>query len=625
MIHSHTRPLYQQAPNFNLRFAGICTAGVLWLEFGVHFYVYGLTFSIGTVLMILFSLSLGTFISVLCSIWRPRVNRILLSAVFLLLTLYAGMQTVYYSIFKTYLILYSIGQGGGKILQFWREAVDGIFDALPMVLFLFVPFVLSCLFANRVIPKDRVIPLRALAGVAAAVMFYGISILIIFTSNTGIMPLRYIYKDSYIPQLTVQRFGLFTTFRLDVQSLLAPRESKAAAVMELDAFVESQTQTPENEYTGMFEGKNLIWITAESFSSWAIDERLTPTLYRLAGSGFVCTNFYNPIWWISTSDGEYVPLSGLLPVSGTWSLLRSSQGEMPLVMGNQLRELGYRCYAYHNHDYSYYNRNISHPAYGYDFSGIGNGLEAGVSDLWPESDLEMIEYTAPQYIGGDTPFHVYYMTVSGHLNYAFDDNAMAKKNMEAVASLPYSEPAKAYLACNIELDRALESLLTQLEQAGKLDDTLIVLSGDHYPYALDDGALEELNGGEIDDPLEIYRSTLILWNSGIKEPVNTDKLCSTLDLLPTISNLMGVPYDSRLLMGRDIFSDSPGFVIFRNRSFITDEGRYDADTDVFTPSEGSRAGDEYAREILSDVIKRFDASERIIFNDYYGILERHTT
>ena len=179
---------------------------------------------------------------------------------------------------------------------------------------------------------------------------------------------------------------------------------------------------------------------------------------------------------------------------------------------------------------------------------------------WPQSDLEMMQLTLPQALAGEKPFHNYYMTVSGHMNYSFAGNAMSAKHRDEVADLDMSEAARAYLACNMELDQALEYTIKTLEEAGELENTVIVLSGDHYPYGLDGtGAIDELAGeGTEADPFEKYRSTLILWSGDMEEPVVVDKPCYSVDIIPTLSNLFGLEYDSRLLAGRDILSDAPG-------------------------------------------------------------------
>ena len=142
----------------------------------------------------------------------------------------------------------------------------------------------------------------------------------------------------------------------------------------------------------------------------------------MSRKAFIFNNFYNPIWGVSTSDGEFVACTVLLPKSGIWSFSKSGQNYMPFAMGNQLKNLDYITKAYHNHSYKYYNRHISHPNMGYDYKGVGNGLK--IKETWPESDLEMIEVTADEY--WHRPFHVYY-DHQRHLNYSFDGNYIAKK------------------------------------------------------------------------------------------------------------------------------------------------------------------------------------------------------
>ena len=107
----------------------------------------------------------------------------------------------------------------------------------------------------------------------------------------------------------------------------------------------------------------------------------------------------------------------------------------------------------------------------------------------------------------------------------------------------------------------------------------------------------------------------------MEEPVDVDKYCSSLDIMPTLANLFGLPYDSRLVMGRDILSDAPGLVIFSDYSFLTDRGAYRAGSDTFTPWDGSEEPDyDYVRAILTDVTNRFAYSRLILEKDYYATL-----
>jgi phosphoglycerol transferase MdoB-like AlkP superfamily enzyme len=225
------------------------------------------------------------------------------------------------------------------------------------------------------------------------------------------------------------------------------------------------------------------------------------------------------------------------------------------------------------------------------------------------------------------PFNVYYLTVSGHPNYTFEGNMMAYKNREAVADLNYSDFVKAYLAANRELEYAMEYLMGRLEEAGIADDTVIVLTADHYPYGLEEGFdgvtqdyISELAGHTVEKNFELYKNTLIIWSGSMKTPVVVDEPCYSLDILPTISNLFGWEYDSRLLVGRDVFSGSTPLVLFRNYSWITDKGCYNASTETFTPNPGVTVPDDYAQTVSSIVKSKVKYSKYILEKDYYGVL-----
>ena len=250
---------------------------------------------------------------------------------------------------------------------------------------------------------------------------------------------------------------------IDFETLIANEaDSEIKAMHE---YFSSRTPTAKNEYTGMFEGKNLILLTLEGFTNKCIDPVLTPTLYKMASEGFIFENFYNSLWGGSTASGEYAVTSGNFYTAAT-ALKLAGDKSWPFALGNQFSKLGYLTKSYHNHTYTYYGRNLAHAAYGYDYKGIGNGLE-GLTECWPESDLEMMDITGPEFVSSGQPFHIYYMTVSGHCEYSFNDNMMCYKNRELVKDMQASDSVRAYYACQIELDRALKSLVDQLDAAGK--------------------------------------------------------------------------------------------------------------------------------------------------------------
>jgi len=400
---------------------------------------------------------------------------------------------------------------------------------------------------------------------------------------------------------------------LDFAALAQKEENDT--MRTLYSYMAAQAPALENEYTGLFKGKNLIFITAEAFNYAVIDPELTPTLYRLTTQGIEFTNYYEPLWSGCTSGGELVNLSGL---AMNCEMNTYSRQKPFNTIGAQLMKEGYFSRAYHNNIYTFYDRHKTHVDLGYEkFIGMSSGMEEGVQDVWPQSDLEMFDFTVPQYID-QQPFSIYYMTVSGHCRYNRLGNAQSKKNWDLVQHLPYSDGVKAYFACNLELEKGLASLVKQLEDAGIADDTVIVMAPDHYPYGLGkawglphDG-LAELYGVEKYDLFQRDKNTLIIWSGCLEDmDLKIDAPVCSIDILPTLSNLFGVTYDSRMTVGRDVLGSEEAISLWPDYSWVTELGSYTATNRKFTPFEGVEIPEGYVERINSIVTNKVKFSRMV--------------
>nr|WP_312578292.1 LTA synthase family protein [Sedimentibacter sp.] len=652
---------------------------IIYFESVLRISLFNTLIGNGYLNMILFSIPIGLLMSLLITSFRERENKIILILLTILLSSIYIMQYIYYKIFSTFLSLYSF-IAAGQAMQFWKVIINALSKDIYSFILLCLPLILVIVFNKKMRPIfsiSRKLKIE-IFGIAALIQIVIIGV--VFNSNKGELSDRSLYSETFIIDKSVSNFGLLTTERLDCKNILSTfleakrknnsdkynKKGNAYAIgkvttetgiseaiknndyyenevsedqtpkieynimdIDFDDLIGNEQQikdmniyfskiepTEKNQYTGKFKDKNLILITAEGFSPYAIDKNLTPTLYRMYEEGFKFKDFYTPLWGVSTSDGEYVACTGLIPKAGVWSMYESSKNYMPFCLGNQMKNIGYNTFAYHDHYFDYYKRNSSHPNMGYTYKGLGNGLD--IKETWPESDLEMIDVTVPEYIG-KIPFHTYYMTVSGHLQYTFAGNAMSNKNKDAVKDLNYSDNVKAYLAANIEFDKAMESLINKLEVSGIADDTLIAISPDHYPYGLEISEISELAGHDVESNFELYKGVFLLWSKGI-EPLIIDKPCSSLDILPTLSNLMGIEYDSKLLMGRDIMSNEEPLVIFSNRSWITDKATFNSSTGELKVKNDCILEDGYEEQISKIVADKFKYSSLILDKDYYGLI-----
>ncbi len=664
-----------------LALAGFLALSFLWMECIVRVFVLKTFFGIGLGLTVLFTLPLSLVCFLLCTCGTERVNRIICSVLLGFAALVFSSQIVYYGVFSTFYIVYSM-QNVGQVMQFWQNILASIGHNILIILCMWVPFIVYLTLGKRFIPAHR-IPWAA-KGIVAAVLavLHAAAVLITLQVTAGEPSPARLYTKEFAVDASVQSFGISTTMRLDLKYLVFGSEAdvddgvaslpeqtpdtepdaepdtepdtppepivygdnvidsldfEKLAQTETDKTLKSMheyfasvTPTKENEYTGKFKGKNLIFIVAEGFSPYAVSETLTPTLYKLSHEGIQCTNYYTPGWGVSTSDGEYTSLLGLIPATGVHSMKYSADRYVPFSLGNLLKKQGYETKAFHNHTYTYYNRHKSHPNLGYDYKGIGNGLELDYSTYypgtntktrWPNSDYLLAKATASAYMDSEQPFHTYYLTVSGHMLYTFTGNSMSKFHQDKVKDLPYeSAEVKAYLACQIELDLMLEELIAGLEARGIAEETVIVVTADHYPYGLqqpnEPDFYSELAGHDTSSVFDKYRNTLIMWHKGL-ESIVIDEPTYSIDVLPTLCNLFGLDYDSRLLMGRDFLSDAPALVCFSNRSWISDYGRYDSITGTFTANEGVTVPEGYAKTVSGVVRRKFTNSDLILKQDYY--------
>ena len=631
------------------------------------------------VYILLFSAAGGCLLSALVDILPRRAAHIVTYALCVFWTVLTCIEYCCKSYFKSYWGLSFITQMTGNVVgNFFSTMVEIILGRIVFILLSFVPLIALIVFRRHLLPgKALSVRCRVIALVVFAVCQAAGSALCYSGED------RADYTYNYVTDYAVPRFGLAATIRLEAQYAIfglpdAPviqvDEPEPDPVpddqpvvydynkMDLDftatsdlvngstlenmhTYFSSKTASQQNEYTGMFKGKNLIQITAEAFSPYVISKELTPTLYKLTHEGFVFTNYYQPGWGQSTTGGEFAHMTGIIPtwVNGNLSFYASHQDYMPFALGNQFRALGYTTVAYHNNSYTYYNRHLTHPNLGYDYYGQGNGLTLTVPG-WPYSDLEMMELTAPAYIedyvNTGKPFHAYYMSVSGHANWGWG-NAMSAKNREAaVAAYPdASQPVQGYIAANLELEYALTYLLEQLEAAGIADDTVICMTADHYPYALVTDEVDyyqELSGKQ-DSELDIsrYKNTWLLWSGSMESSVTVNTPCSAIDILPTVSNLFGLEFDSRLMSGHDVFAQNynasqastcmPLVILPTNRgySWITAAGTYDAKTRTFTPNPGITVADDYVKTVSSLIDAKYSYARQLIQYDYAGVVLHH--
>ena len=645
----------------NWRTLAACGGFPLLLEGLLHLFVYG-ELSQRFFYPCVFALAAGCLLWIAGTLFEERVNKVVFLTLTSLVTVYFEIQFVYNSIFGEFMSFWQFSFGAEAVANFWQQMLYGIWEALPQILLLLLPqaalFVLVLRGGRGLrFPRSRR-QMRAAAGALAVTLHLGALGAMALNNDNAFSVYRLYQNPNTATEISVQNIGLLPTARLEGKYILLgetvssvsasyyadgekvdidlaemgennmlaidfdalAEETDDDLLKKLDGYFAQQEPTRKNQYTGIFQGYNLITICAESFSPYLIDPERTPALYELSTNGFVFSNYYGT-FGSNTTNGEYTYCVGLYPDLSRQkteaSFYASQNNYLPFCLGNAFQNVGAEAWAYHNYTGEYYSRSDTHPNMGYTFQSATDGLDIELN--WPSSDLEMMEQSVDDYIGSGEQFCAYYMTFSGHYQYNWD-NPMSAKNRDVVEDLPYSETVKAYIACNMELEYALEYLMDRLEQAGIADGTVIVLTNDHYPYGLTEEEYNELAGREVDTTFEKYRNSFICYVPGVQIPVDT--YCSTADILPTLLNLFGLPYDSRLLAGKDVLSeDANDYAVLSDQSFISADFSFDtaAGTAEYTAEDlGREAADRRIVEIQQEIADKFSVSADMLSSDYFA-------
>ncbi len=639
------------------------TFSVIWLELVLMLFTTGIK---SLNIVILFSFTVGFFLAFLISVFPfERIRRV---AAVIILSALSLLFITEILLWRSFGYFYSpetifgmaesvVGSYGGTVFSTLKDGIFPIFLSLiPLVLFIFL--------RKSFRLKPRLLFSRALTLLLIILLHFAAKDAILQNSKNVLSPTDSDYYSSDFEfNSCVSRFGLCTSVRLntlysftgipdtngqkpqdaplptpnpleynisefDLFSLAS--NEKNEPISSLASYFLTQAPTEKNKYSGSFNSKNIVFICAEALSPYVIDSERTPTLYKLSNDGFSFKNYYQPSFGESTLGGEYALLCSQVPgkLSGETglSMQLSCKENLKYSLPSLFADSGYECFGFHNNSYSYYSRNITHSKLGLNWYGVGGcvvsdehkKIDLGelISPGWPRSDEELIMSTFDILTESKNPFFAYYLTVSGHNNYSFSENTQARKNRLSAEDYDGSEQVKAYIACQMELEKALTSLISKLEEAEILDDTVIVLSNDHYPYGLSStwqgnngrDCLSELAGKRL-DRYERERGVFFIWNSEMKNSVNIEKPVSGFDVMPTVLNLFGIEYDSRLLAGRDALSNSKGVVFFSDYSFISENSAYFAESKQYDFGDGTTADD--IQKLSTEVQARIKSSRKV--------------
>ena len=556
----------------------------------------------------IFSLLFIVMIVSLISLFLPKkVSKILDITFVVIYTLYVFAQDNYYRIFNDF---FSFKEAGNveEGLQF----VDGMYKFS----FIHVYFVVVCLvtiyliykykntshleFNKQTLKKVYLIPIF---------LFLLVNINAQYPVKSARLHLsdHYLYSSTFSKERFVSRFGTLNLLIKDGASALTPSFTTARDIEYIDNYYENNTKIhTENYYTNMFEGKNLIVIVGESLDTIAVDEFLTPNMYRLKAEGLDFQNHFTPAYPRTTCDTEVIFNTSIIPsIQDGPTCYVYNKNTYSHSLAELFNDEQYVTSAFHSNYKEFYTRDLVYEGFGYDY--FYGQHELDLDETEKRFDSIFFEKSIDYAISEDENFFSFMLTLSGHSPYELSNIAVNThyNTVDDYYGDTVPESIKLYIASQMETDVMIGKIFEVLEEKELLENTVIILTNDHYPYSLDQD--DYFSYKNIEEDYMKNQGLMYIWASGI-DHVEVTKLTSSFDFLPTINNMFNLGGDYSYYVGNDIFSNDYDPVVY-----FKDFSIYDG-IDLYPLSSSKEPDNPDLLQLASDY---YELCKKVLKVDYF--------
>ncbi len=419
----------------------------------------------------------------------------------------------------------------------------------------------------------------------------------------------YLYQTMYSNTEFASDYGYYYYHVIDLFKL---NNKPVVEEDALDAYFQNKPDYQANAYTGKFTDANVIQITVESFDTRFINETITPTLYMMQQSGYAFTNYYTPVVnQGATCNTEFMAITGLYATNSNAAsnnVCHTYQNTTyPYSTPSQLKDIGYNTTYMHLGYEWFYQRETLMPNMGFDNAYFIEDIEADTNhDINPLLDTELMHFI-DEYMTYDDPFYLHMLTYGLHGAYkptVYDDYNVV---IDAVFDDTLDEELRVYYQKLAAFDAFLTKLLETLEDNNVLDDTLIVIYPDHYPFMINRDTYQTHLDIDMDDK-ELYKQTMIMYHPSMTQETITT-LGATIDIAPTLLNLVHPNPTFTYLFGNDLLSSQSNPIWLHDYSMLYNDTVYSLNNESENRSDTITA-------LYEDLLTHYEVSRATLYYDY---------
>lgn len=490
-------------------------------------------------------------------------------------------------------------------------------------------------------------------------LYYGSIKLNVFQNKFQSVSNENLFLSASNPSLTIEQYGAVGFCFLDIKAMLFPvvieesyeinqehkqtfneysriiddtawleiiSEETNSTNNSLNKYFISREITDKNEYTGLFQDKNLIVIMMESVNDIFLDPDYYPNFNKLVSEGWYWENNYSPRNSCATMNNEFSGMTSLYSIYNTCTASKYKKNSYYQSMFNLFNNEDYVTFSPHDYTQAYYPRKTIHTNMGSkEYYGVEKlGIKYSNEYInWANDDefLEKVLNIIDKKTSNNENFMTWLTTVSSHQPYS-TSSIQGDKYYSMTKGTKYPTDVRRYMSKLKILDNGLGILLSGLEARGILDDTVIVLYGDHYPYGISTKNLNKVLNYNTKEYLNAERVPFVIYNSEIESKVFSE-YTSYINILPTLANLFNLDYDPRFYLGSDLLSkDYQSLTVFADGSWKNEKAFYDASKNKIKYFTSDEYTEEEIKNINDDINTKINISSKVIKSNYFNYLEK---
>lgn len=415
-----------------------------------------------------------------------------------------------------------------------------------------------------------------------------------------------VYELFSNPTSSFQLTGIYEyTFR-EIYLFLTPQANLSSSeITTIANYLDSRNLDQTNSHTGLFKDKNVIMIMMESVDNTFLNKEIMPTLSSLTTKSLYFTNRYSPIYGIgATFNSEFTSLTGTYSSTYGKAAYFYPDNDYTYALPNLFKASGYSVNSFHMNKGSFYDRSAMHTAFGFErYNSFLNYTNDYIYSDSTITDNDSIYHA----ITSGNRFFSYIITYSPHMPYT-EENITCQNYMQDSFYNQDDYETSCLKSALYDTDTFINKLIKRLDQDNLLDNTVIILYGDHLVYAYNKRV--EAGGNPIYD---LNKGVYLIYNKNTK-PEKIDTINTTIDMLPTIANLFALNnYNPSNYLGVDTFNKNTLHLAYFSDYNWYDGKVYSAELDLKTYQKNK----SYYDSLYNYTSHQIDYNNLIVTGNFY--------